>query len=112
MRPLLALLLALTLTLTAQSMAVARGMAMPAGTVVLCTGAGAVSVAVDQDGQPTGPAHYCPDCAMTEFAVVAPGVVSLVNPGVAQMARFAPLLVADAPTQVIPPASRDPPALV
>jgi hypothetical protein len=70
-RPYLGLLLALMLALTGQSMAVARGSARVAGEVVLCTGQGAVAVQVDENGQPTGPAHICPDCALSLFAMDA-----------------------------------------
>ena len=62
-----ALGLCLFLALTSQSMAVARGAAQPVGHVVLCTGTGPVSVAVDATGQPTGTPHICPDCMLGLF---------------------------------------------
>lgn len=62
-------MLALMLALTGQSAAVARGMPDAAGQIVLCTGAGPVSVLVDENGQPVGPGHICPDCALSLFAV-------------------------------------------
>ncbi|MBR9650977.1 hypothetical protein IT775_07580 [Thalassobius aquimarinus] len=68
MRPYVALLLALMLTLTGQSMAVARGMPNAAGEIVLCAGSGPISVLVDEDGQPVGRPHICPDCALSIFA--------------------------------------------
>lgn len=76
-RPLFGLLLALVLTVTAQSMAVARTSASPTGELVLCTGTGPVTIQVDAEGNPTGPAHICPDCAMSLFQMEfsAPDVV-------------------------------------
>lgn len=67
LRPLLGLMLALVLALTGQSAAVARGMPDAAGQIVLCTGAGPISVLVDENGQPVGPGHICPDCAVSLF---------------------------------------------
>lgn len=61
----LAFALALLVALTSQQMAMARGQTMAVGQVILCTGAGAVSISVDAEGNPTGPAHICPDCALT-----------------------------------------------
>lgn len=68
-------LLVAVLVLTAQSMAVARGTAMSAGQIVVCTGTGPVTVNVDKKGQPVGPAHICPDCALSELvAAYAPAL--------------------------------------
>lgn len=58
------LFLALLLIVTSQTMAIARGASGPAGQMILCTGTGPVQVFVDEDGQPTGPPHYCPECAL------------------------------------------------
>ncbi|WP_133361326.1 DUF2946 family protein [Antarcticimicrobium luteum] len=71
MRIYLALTLAAIMALTSQSMAVARGATDPTGQIVLCTGTGPVAVYVDEDGQPTGPPHICPDCALHLLAAVA-----------------------------------------
>ncbi len=64
-RPLVALCLSLMLVLTSGAMAVARGQATASGSVVLCTGSGPVAVQVDAEGQPVGPVHICPDCALS-----------------------------------------------
>jgi len=64
-RTYLALVLALLLVLTGQSMAIARGASGPAGEMVLCTGTGPVLVYVDENGAPTKPSQYCPDCALS-----------------------------------------------
>ena len=57
----------LCLILTSQTMAVARGAQGPAGQMVLCTGNGPITVLSDANGQPTGPVHICPDCALGLF---------------------------------------------
>jgi len=49
----------------------ARADAPPAGQMVLCTGAGLVSVHVDAEGNPTGAPHLCPD-AVPGFLVALP----------------------------------------
>lgn len=71
LRTYLAITLALMLALTGQSMAVARGTTVPAGQVVLCTGTGPVSVYVDENGTPTGPPAFCPDCALNLLVAIA-----------------------------------------
>ena len=71
LRPILALCLCALLALTSQTMAVARGAPTPAGTMLLCTGTGPVTVLVDADGKPTGAVHICPDCALGLFDAVA-----------------------------------------
>lgn len=63
--------LALMLVLTSQAMAVARGSSGPAGQMTLCTGTGPSQIYVDQNGTPTGPPVYCPDCALANLAVFA-----------------------------------------
>lgn len=66
---LLAFTLALLIAVTSQQMAMARGMAKDAnGEVVLCTGQGTLTVALDSSGNPMGPVHICPDCALTFMA--------------------------------------------
>ena len=53
-------------------MALARTAPAPAGEIVLCTGSGAATVAVDAQGRPTGAVHICPDCALSLFDLPAP----------------------------------------
>lgn len=67
-RTYLAIFLAAVLALTGQSMAVMRGMASASGEMVICTGTGPITVQVDENGQPVGPPHICPDCALSLFA--------------------------------------------
>jgi hypothetical protein len=72
-RPYLAVFLALVMVVTSQGFALARAADGPAGAMVICTGSGPVTVLVDEDGQPTGAVHICPDCALGLFAAVLPG---------------------------------------
>ena len=65
-RSTIAFAFALILALTSQMMAVTRVGTDAAGQVVLCIGAKAVVVYVDDEGQPTAAPHICPDCALTD----------------------------------------------
>ncbi|SMX33512.1 hypothetical protein [Octadecabacter ascidiaceicola] len=76
---LLSFALALLIAVTSQQMAMARGMARDAsGQVVLCTGQGVMTVTLDAQGEPMGPVHICPDCALTlmDFAETSIAVES------------------------------------
>ena len=110
--PVPALLLAAVMVLTSQSMAVARGGTGPAGQIVLCTGTGPVAVYVDDDGQPTGPPHLCPDCALHLLdAFAAPDIAPAPLVAAPRKQRF----VTAAPhgeTRSHTPSARDPPAAV
>lgn len=63
------------------SMAVARGqaLAMSRGgtTIVICTGYGVMTIALDERGNPVGPVHLCPDClaGMTTYLPASPVVI-------------------------------------
>ncbi|MDF0603327.1 hypothetical protein P1J78_21575 [Psychromarinibacter sp. C21-152] len=92
-RPFLATLLSLVLLATSGAMAVARGQAMAAGQIVLCTGTGPLAVAVDARGEPIGPLHVCPDCALTLLAAVdapAPDVTFASRPVPVRFEQTAP----------------------
>lgn len=71
LRSLVSACLVVALVLTAQAMAVARAMPTAAGMLELCTGAGPVMVPVDSDGNPTGPAHICPEFGLSLLDAVA-----------------------------------------
>lgn len=61
-------LLAFVLLITSQQMAMARGeLRTVSGEVILCQGGVAVTVQVDDQGQPVGPVHFCPDCVISFF---------------------------------------------
>lgn len=67
----------LVLVLTGQSMALARSLPGPAGSVVLCTGAGPVTVLVDESGAPVEPAHICPECTAAYLSGALPDAPDL-----------------------------------
>ena len=86
--PILAALMAVILALTGQTMAVARGATGPAGSMVLCTGTGPITVLVDEQGQPIGPRHICPDCSLSLFSSLGPAQTLPARPGRWQAAVF------------------------
>jgi len=103
--------LALMLAFTGQSMAVARGMPNATGEIILCTGQGIVTVAIDENGQPVERPHICPDCAMSLFAYAAEepvlpvrplGSTEKLSPARASLAAFA---------HDVSPAARGPPGI-
>lgn len=109
-RPIAAFVLAFLLLVTSQSMAVARGTMVDAtGTMVLCTGTGPITVLMDENGDPIGPRHICPDCALSVIAGLAEAFV-LSTPDHA-MLRFAPVPAARHMTAISLPncKARDPP---
>jgi len=111
---LLALSLACIVALTSQTTAQMRGQSVAVGAVVLCIGGGAVTVPVDADGNPTGPAHLCPDCMAAQFTAPVPGVALPLRPAARLMmlaARLAPPATLPASPRVHAPA-RAPPVTV
>lgn len=108
----LRLLLAVAVLATSQQMAIARGMPGPAGSMVICSGQGLITVTLDENGNPVGPVHVCPDAALT--LMVSAGV-SFDAPQVAL--RWVRVEAAVGQTRgagiATPPAmARGPPALV
>lgn len=103
-------MLVLVLVLSGQSMALMRTMPGPAGSVVLCTGTGPVTVMVDESGTPIEPAHICPDCAMGLFAATLPGMPDLSRPLSPSMTlRIAAPLDLEADGGMVRPHARAPP---
>jgi hypothetical protein len=111
LRPIAGLLLSLVLILSSGVMAVARGQVMTQrGEVVLCTGQGLVTVALDDRGEPVGPAHICPDCALSVFATFAMHAPGLPQPAFRLLAVLAPARApAPASLPAPQPAARGPP---
>lgn len=97
------------LALTSVTMAVARGHAPAVGQVVICSGYGIVTIAVDADGNPTEAVQPCPDCVAGQSALPAAdfsdGPRARVAPRVLPFARG---LVRGAQPALVPPA-RGPP---
>lgn len=71
LRRILTLALCGLLLLTSQTMAMMRAQDDPVDQIVLCTGFGAQIIAVDENGEPVGPKHLCPDCVLTLFSASA-----------------------------------------
>jgi Kef-type K+ transport system membrane component KefB len=76
------ILLCLALVAGTMSMAVARGQASAmsqGGTViVICTGYGVTSITLDDQGNPVGPVHLCPDCLAGLAAYLPPSPHDLI----------------------------------
>ena len=111
LRPHIGAFLAVMLAVTGQSMAVARGMPNAAGEIILCTGAGAVSILVDENGQPAEKLHICPDFALTLFAQAAEQPALPARP-LGAVEKLAPALQSfKASARDIEPSARGPPVL-
>jgi len=74
-RSLLPVLLACVMAMTGITMAMARGQMAAAQSMVICTGYGVVTIAVDARGNPVEVVHPCPDCTMALALAPAPVVV-------------------------------------
>ncbi len=97
------------LVLTAHSMAVARGAAVSVGQIVLCTATGPITVNVDENGQPVGLAHICPDCALSELAAVDAPAFTRAGSLVLRAAQPTPHRITVINALSHPAAARDPP---
>ncbi|MTJ04803.1 MAG: hypothetical protein FH759_08955 [Sediminimonas qiaohouensis] len=109
--PLQAIALALLLVLTGQSMALMRTAPDPAGQMVLCTGTGPITVLTDENGQPVGAPHICPDCAMSLFAAVPAAPEMPPRPAMRSEAAVVRAPVSTRQAAYVVPSARDPPAL-
>lgn len=78
-RHLVAALAVVATVLTAGAVGAARGQAMAVGEIVICANGGAVTIAVDAEGNPTGAPHWCPDCVLSTLAGL-PAVPVVVEP--------------------------------
>lgn len=96
LRPVFTLICAAILAISSLSLTTARGAPTQAGFMVICTGTGLVSIAVDTGGQPVGPVHICPDCVTTMIAAlpdpasVAPDPVQIAADVVTIPVKIAP----------------------
>lgn len=86
-------LLCLALVAGSVSMAVARGQAaaMSNGgtTIVICSGYGVLSITLDDQGNPVGPVHPCPECLAGLAAYLPPD-----NPAIAALTGLGERVVA------------------
>jgi len=110
-RSLVSVLLALLVAVTAIHVGSLRGQAKAAGSIVLCTGTGPVSIAVDADGQPVGPAHVCPDCVLSVLAAVDAPAAALHRCPTGRRLSFAAARVAGRSRAGACPRARGPPRL-
>lgn len=109
--------LCLALALGSVSMAVARGQAVALSkggtTIVICSGYGVTSITLDDQGNPIGPIHPCPECLAGLAAYLPPAVLGLIA-----VAPAGERLVAGAPVSqlrtaaVLTTRARGPPLIV
>ncbi len=111
LRRLLSLTLVAVLVLTAQGLAVARGQGAATGYMVICAGGGLAMVPVGPDGQPAGPAHYCPDGVLSVAPALAPPQGAAAPETFAAFAPVAPAPVRAAPLTLPATQARAPPPL-
>ncbi|QYZ68452.1 DUF2946 family protein [Neotabrizicola shimadae] len=105
-------LLALVLALTSVTASVARAQAAGATDVVICSGYGIVTVAVDESGNPTGPVHDCPFCLAAMGAALLPDLPVALRPLSDGMRMDRPGEVAGWVRPSLPPLARGPPGAV
>ncbi|THD81523.1 hypothetical protein E7811_16585 [Aliigemmobacter aestuarii] len=108
----LALLLALMLSLTSVTMAVARGQATGGEAMVICSGYGVVTITLDEDGNPVGPVHLCPDCLAGLGLAVLPDAPTVQRPASRSAAVVAVARALPAGASLPLPKARGPPAAV
>ncbi|MGX9353282.1 hypothetical protein ACS3QZ_18965 [Shimia sp. W99] len=101
--------LVLVLVLTGHSMAIARGMPGAAGYAEYCINESAVMVPVDSEGNPTGPAHICPDFSLSllNWVEIAPVVVVPVTGNASRIETWHQALVQ--PIRLVVASARAPP---
>ena len=111
-RPLFTLMLALTLAVTSLFMAASRGRVYAGVAVEICSGGGLVTVTLDAQGQPVGPAQLCPDLVLGFFADAGlPDTIPVYEPRKLS-AHCAVESPASQPHPVPNPGARDPPLSV
>ena len=93
-------------------MAVAKGQAGAVGSMVICAGGVSITVAVDADGQPVGPAHVCPECALAMLdGAIAPGE-ALLSRSLSASAQNLPIVLVLPAARIAVPWARGPPVLI
>ncbi|MGL4310433.1 MAG: hypothetical protein ACRCSU_08085 [Paracoccaceae bacterium] len=112
MRALLALILSLALAATGQVMASARGQVMAGLPVEICSVDGLITVTLDAEGRPTGPAHLCPDLVLGFFADAGLPFVAPDHAPVLSVQDIVTERKLSHPRPVPHPGARDPPASV
>ncbi|WP_028028943.1 hypothetical protein [Gemmobacter nectariphilus] len=105
-------LLCLVLALTSGTMAVARGQMAAAGSIVICSGYGVITVLVDDRGEPLGTVHPCPDCIAAHVVALLPPVPVVVRPLGLSRIVWAPVATGAVPLSPATPKARGPPLAV
>lgn len=109
----LPLFLVLMLASAAVQASAMRLMAPVAGGITICSGAGMVTLQLDPLGRPAGAAHLCPDCTAAMAGALAPGLIALAGPFLADRRPDAPTNASlPVPAAVPVPAARGPPVLI
>lgn len=103
-----AILLALVLAFASTTMAVARGANMPVGAITICSDHAVKIVLVDAQGQPTEPAHLCPECG-PGLAGFVPDPVALPARDGAVRVQYVARCAAPDPVRLVARSARDPP---
>lgn len=80
LRVLSGFLLAVMLCVTSVTAAVARGQMAGAVDLVVCSGAGSVTVTLDAAGQPVRHVHHCPVCTAASAAVAGASAPCALRP--------------------------------
>ena len=112
LRPVLIGLMAAILAVTSLTMAVARGQTRVAGEIVICTGYGITTISVDENGDPVGPVHLCPDMVLGMMAALDVPAPDLTRPE-GPVSRLTATETALPQTRSAPtPRARGPPLLV
>lgn len=109
LRPALIGLTAVILAATSLTMAVARGQTRIAGEIVICSGYGITTISVDENGDPVGPVHICPDMVLGMMAALEVPAPDLSRPE-GSVSRLMATETALPLTRSAPaPRARDPP---
>lgn len=112
LRPFFGFLLALTLAVTSLFMAVSRGQVSAGVEVEICSAGGFVTVSLDAQGTPFGPAKLCPDLVLGFFADAGlPVIVPVFHPREIAV-QITEAAQESAPLPVPNPGARGPPLSV
>lgn len=111
-RSVLTVLMAVVIALTSLTMAVARGQTRIAGEIVICTGYGVTTISVDENGEPTGPVHICPDMVLAMMAAIDTPVPDFTRPETVTRAVEPPVVELAGALWAPTPRARAPPLFV
>ncbi len=110
--PIFYLFLVLVLALSSITMAVARGQVAVGGRIVICSGYGVISVALDASGNPVGPLHPCPECLAGYATAIFPQTDLPAYPLTASSRLAQAVLLLSGPQDAPQATARGPPAIL